>query len=387
MKRILIAPLVVMCLWSQASLTATDSDINSRLQNIEDRLSVIEDQSAYPNDATRKGMTVSGYADASYAVDSRKDINPSFQLRHLSLFFTQNINRRWHFFSEIEFEHAPKFESGDQITVQDCGADAICGNSDDSVKTINTLSSSEGQIFTEALNLNYKWRPTANIRIGRFFTPAGIWSIDHYPPFVATLIRPKHIRKIFPQLTDGAMVYGITSLFDHFISYDFYLGNGEGNSAYTDLNTNKAAGVRLEMDLPVLHQSRIGVSYYQEIMNDGTDKSASGFHTKLRWAGYEIQAEYADARLTTSANDTYRRRGYYIQGQYRFRDWSVGLRHDFYNPDSRLDNSETTRSIFGSYYISEDLNIKLEHHIVALTDPAMEDYDTTILSLNANLGN
>jgi hypothetical protein len=68
-------------------------------------------------------------------------------------------------------------------------------------------------------------------------------------------------------------------------------------------------------------------------------------------------------------------------------DWSIGLRHDYYDQNTGLDTAETTRSIFGSYYINQDMNIKLEHHIVELADPGSEDYNTTILSLNANLGN
>lgn len=386
MKRRLIAAFVIG-FWSHASLSATDAETDIRLQKIEDRLNLIDDREAYMNENLHKSMSVSGYADAAFAVDSRKDVNPSFQVHHLSLFFTQDISRHWNFFSEIEFEDAPQFEGTDPITVWDCGADNICGNGDDTQTTINTLSSGQGKIFAEAVNMNLKWRPTANFRIGRFFTPAGIWSIDHYPPFVATQLRPKHIRKIFPQTTDGLMFYGIASLLNHFLSYDFYIGNGEGNAASVDMNTNKAAGLRLEMDLPFFHETTVGTSYYQEIMNDETDKTATGLHAKIRDGGYEIQTEYAEASLKPATGNPYHRRGYYVQGQYRWMDWSIGLRHDYYDQNTGLDTAETTRSIFGSYYINQDMNIKLEHHIVELADPGSEDYNTTILSLNANLGN
>lgn len=389
MKRILLAAVVIV-LWSQASLSATDMATDARLRNIEERLNLLDDRENFLNENLHKSMSVSGYADAAFTVDSRKDVNPSFQMRHLSLFFTQDINESWHFFSEIEFENAPQFEAGTPMTVWNCGPDNICGGAgaaDDTQTTINTLSTSQGTIFTEAVNMNLKWRPTVNFRIGRFFTPAGIWLIDHYPPFVATQIRPKHIRKIFPQTTDGLMLYGITSVMKHFISYDFYIGNGEGNTASADMNTNKASGLRLEMDLPFFHETTIGGSFYKAVQNDGTDKTAAGLHAKIRDAGYEIQTEYADASLKPTAGSSYHRRGYYIQGQYRIRNWSIGLRHDFYNPDTNLDTAETTRSVFGSYYINQDMNIKLEHHIVHLADPTSDDYNMTLLSLNANLGN
>jgi len=380
--------IIVFIIWSTTGLAGSNKDFDTRVQLLEERINVLEDQNEFIDKKVANRLIISGYADAAYRVDSRKTIADSFDLHHLSLFLSQKIDNNWHFFSEIEFEDAPKFQATDPVTVHvDCGIDTICGNSDDSFATINTLNSAEGKIYTEALNLTYDWRSYANFRIGRFFTPAGIWSIDHYPPYTATQVRPRHIREIFPQTTDGIMLTGITALFDHFFSYDAYISNGEGNTAHIDQNNNKAVGLRVEIDVPVFSQTTFGVSIYDEILNDKTDKSATGLHFKIRQGMKEIQSEYAEATLDSPSIGKYQRRGYYFQAQHHFNNWSAGLRYDYYSQDTRVDNAEVTRSLFSSYHISEDLSIKLEHHIINFNDTNAEDYNTTLLSLIANLSN
>ena len=56
-------------------------------------------------------VKISGYADAELRITSNKNDNNSFRIRHLSLFFSKKVQEKWQFFSEIEFEDAPKIES------------------------------------------------------------------------------------------------------------------------------------------------------------------------------------------------------------------------------------------------------------------------------------
>jgi len=393
MKRAIASLFLALSIWPCLAQSATMAELEARLQTMEEELNFIKENDEQAHEAIgdiKQNMTVAGYSDASYIIDSRDNTRPTFHLHHLSLFFKQKLNKNWRFFSEIEFEDAPKFGDIDTITVLDCGPDGICGgggSADDSAKTINTLNEAEGKIFTEAFNLDYTWRPYASFRVGRFFTPAGIWSIDHYPPFVSTQERPRHIRKIFPQTTDGAMVYGIIEISNHFVSYDAYISNGEGNSAHEDQNTHKAFGLRLGIDLPYLDNTNIGTTLYNDLLNDGSDKTAFGLHAKLLYNNYEIQTEYADALLNPASGSNYHMQGYYLQGQYHFSHWNLGLRYDYYTQDTSQASDEITNTLFTSYHITENLNVKLEHHIVELEDPAHQDYQKTIISINANLGN
>jgi len=145
-------------------------------------------------------ITISGYADVEYRGSSEPGINEEFRMHHLSLFFSKQFDNNVKFFSEIEYEDTPKFE----------------GKNDGS----GDLETASGKIFVEALNFDWNYSQHLNIRAGRFFTPAGIWSEDHYPPFVTTQERPLHIRKIFPQLIDGLSLFGSTEFTtNHFFNY------------------------------------------------------------------------------------------------------------------------------------------------------------------------
>jgi len=383
-KQVIATLYLALCLCPVITRAATTDELEARLQALQEELRTITQYET--SNQQDQGMTVAGYTDAAYTVDSRNTISPTFYLHHLSLFFKQEISQQWRFFSEVEFEDTPQFSTGDPITVLNCGPDKICGTADDTYTTINTLGTSEGTIFTEALNLDFSWRAFASLRLGRFFTPAGIWSIDHYPPFVATQERPRHIRKIFPQTTDGLIVYGIVPVLSHFVSYDLYVGNGEGNTSYEDQNNHKALGLRLNLDLPYLNNFTVGTSLYHDVLNDGTDKKAFGAHAKIRQGDVELQSEYANALLEPVAGNSYRKQGYYLQGLYQINNWTLGLRYDFYDSQTSLKVNETTRSVFVNYHITENLNLKLESHAIKLQDPALEDYHKTIISINASLG-
>jgi len=389
MKRALAIMLLVCGIWPLAALSATMAELEERLQSLENEIILINERDDSIHEAVTREMTVAGYTDAAYIYDSRDSTRPSFHLHHMSLFFKKQLSNNWRFFSEIEFEDGPKFEAGEPISILNCGADNICGGvgaADDTVTSINTLSNAEGKIFSEAFNLDFAWRSYANLRIGRFFTPAGIWSIDHYPPFVATQLRPRHIRNIFPQTTDGIMLYGITPIANHFVSYDLYISNGEGNASHEDLNTHKAVGLRLNIDLPYFDNFNLGTTLYQDVLNDNSDKIATGLHAKIRKGNYELQAEYADALLKPQSGNNYHTKGYYLQGLYNINHWDLGLRYDYYNANNQLAVDEITRTLFASYHISENLNLKLEHHFINFEDPATDDYNKTIFSINASLG-
>ena len=108
-------------------------------------------------------VQINGYVDTEFSDDSRANVKSGFRLHHLSLFFKKRISEKWRFFSEIEYEDAPKFE-GSGV---DQPAPALGEIMDDA----------KGKIYVEAVNIDYMLNPKANFRIGRFFTPAGIWSI------------------------------------------------------------------------------------------------------------------------------------------------------------------------------------------------------------------
>lgn len=320
-----------------------------------------------------RSMQLSGYADVEYKGSSEPGINEEFRMHHLSLFFTKQFDNRLKFFSEIEYEDTPKFDG-----VNDGSGD---------------LKSASGKIFVEAINFDWNHSQHFNIRVGRFFTPAGIWSEDHYPPFVATQERPLHIRKIFPQLVDGASIFGSTEFMpDHFFNYTSFIGNGESNvSGKKDLNSNKAVGFKGDYKAPWLDDFTLGFTLYndnKDSSNKDVEKFAYGFHLLLRQNNLTFQSEYAasDIESTDPIND-YKSKGYYAQFIYGFDQWSIGYRYDFFDKKS-IDLEEVQRnSFFINYRLNEYFSLKGEYHDDRHQDPAIDEYGYYIFSITGYLGN
>lgn len=346
--------------------------LEEQLEILKDEVEVLQDQLEEVNQNNFNQMTISGYTDIEYHESSKTDAEPGFRLHHLSLFFEKRITDKWKFFSEIEYEDAPKFESeGDK----DANGGAV-------------FKDHYGKIYVESVNFSYFFNPMLNFRGGRFFTPAGIWSVDHYPTFVPTQIRPEHIRSIFPQVVDGVMLYGTAPMGNTFLNYDLYFGNGEKTSGKSDNNSEKASGIKLAFLLPMLKYFEIGASGYQDTLLDGTDKLAIGSHLKLKFSKFTLQGEYAKATFDRTDGTSDGRVGYYGQFQFDTQHWTLGVRQDYYDEDDTDNNDRTAASGFVNYHVNDSIVIKLEHHVVDYKDDTSdEDYNHSIGSVVIYLGN
>lgn len=324
-------------------------------------------------DELDNSMKIAGYADVEYKGSDQPGINEEFRMHHLSLFFTKNFDNNVKFFSEIEYEDTPNFKG-----VNDGSGD---------------IAESSGKIFVEAVNFDYNYSQTLNLRAGRFFTPAGIWSEDHYPPFVTTQERPLHIRKVFPQLVDGVSLSGNVELFsNHFFNYNAFLGNGQSNvSGKKDLNSSKAVGFKTDYRAPLLDDFTLGFTLYsdnKDSSNNDADKFAVGYHLKLRHKNITVQAEYAESDLAFSdAVNDYKNKGYYAQFLYDIDNWALGYRHDVFDKSNQSNNETTRNSIFVNYRLNEYLKLKGEYHYDEHDSQLKDDYGFYIFSVTGYLGN
>jgi hypothetical protein len=335
----------------------------------------VEEQQFLIDETTQvldSSMKLAGYADVEYKGSSEDGIKEEFRMHHVSLFFTRQFDNNIKFFSEIEYEDAPKFD----------------GVNDGS----GELDEASGTIFVEAMNFDWNYNQYANVRAGRFFTPAGIWSEDHYPPFVSTQERPMHIFKIFPQLVDGVSGFGSTYLSDD-ISFDYnmFLGNGESSiSGKKDLNSNKATGFRGNFHLPWLDDLSAGFTFYndnEDTANGDADKSALGFHVKARYQGFSGQIEYAKADLEfADSTIDHKREGFYAQFVYSLDQWALGYRYDVYDQTTQDLENIKRHSLFMNYHVNESITLKGEYHVNQYDDPQTDDFGFYIFSISTYLG-
>jgi hypothetical protein len=311
-------------------------------------------------------LQASGYADVEFRNSSTAGESPGFRIHHFSLILTKQINPQWRSFAEIEYEDAPRveFKRGSPNCQGECS----------------------GQIFLEAMNVDYSPSDTFGVRFGRFFTPTGIWSIDHYPPFVPTQERPLHINNIFPQLVDGILLHGTLPYKEMFFKYDGYAGNGESSSGHSDDNDRKSLGLRAAANLPWLSDFEFGTSLYTDTLTVAnqpvTKKFATGLHAKTRWGRVVLQTELANASYDPRAGAKYNTSGYYAQLGYDISAaTTLGYRYDVFK-----DKNENAKrnSLFANYRAHKNVVLKLEHH--RTTHDGMHRDILTIASLAVYLG-
>jgi len=221
-------------------------------------------------------------------------------------------------------------------------------------------------------------------RFGRFFTPAGIWSVDHYPPFVPTQERPGHIRKIFPQLVDGVMVYGTAQMGKHYLNYNVYYVNGEGNDGHGDANDDKGIGAKASaiLGIPMFSHFEVGGTVYtdpKDTTYGDNERLSIGVHGKAKIKDITLQSEAAYATFEDGATSKGTVSGYYAQIIYEPSAWGVGFRHDMYDSDRSVDDETTTNSLFVNYRFNVNLVVKAEHHFI--DDDKGNDDSKTIFSV------
>lgn len=366
----------VLALLPGLGFSANINEVSERVETLEGSIELLEEANAEMRSEIDNRMQISGYVDVEY-IRKKKDgsaASHGFRMHHLSLFFKKKISDKWRFFSEIEYEDAPKFdnEGGGKVTVDTGGG---TGTAD-----VFDLGDANGKIFVEAVNMDYLWKPEAIFRFGRFFTPAGLWSVDHYPPFVSMQERPRHIRRIFPQLVDGAMVYGTMGMGTHFVSYDAFVGNGEGNNGHGDSDTGKAMGLKVSavLAMPMFSHLEVGGTAYHDTDYQGSEKTktAFGVHAKAKMMDFALQTEAAYAKFEDSSAET--RKGYYAQLAYEPNQWSGGYRYDYYNVGSSTVD-RVVHALFVNYRFNTNLVVKVEHHMQ--TEDNKADEAKTIFSV------
>jgi len=119
----------------------------------------------------------------------------------------------------------------------------------------------------------------ANIRLGQFITPAGIWNEDHASPVVLTISQPSltSISPIFPESQLGWMFFGRQYLGDHDLNYNIYVTSGRSgpSAALTGLPIDNAidspkdltVGGHVGLKLDMLKGISIGASALTGMMN------------------------------------------------------------------------------------------------------------------------
>lgn len=337
-------------------------EIKKRVEEIENE----QEEERHRSTVLSRLVDVSGYADVEFILTSEEGENNRFRVKHLALFFSKEVGRRWKLFSEIEYEDAPVIEAD---------------SSTDTVKT------AQGKVFLEQMYIEYKPKVDYDIRAGRFLTPAGIWNIYHYPPYVPFQTAPLFIRNVFPEVSDGIQVRKTFAVRDSTLDAHVYAANGSGNPGRLDRNENKAVGARLNYPVEALGGLEFGASYYREEDNSGVMKSSYGAHLLFTKSKFEFQGEFAFRNNHPDNSRDFVDRGAYGQLSYSTGDWTLAGRYDWYDADStdaRNDRFRYTAAL--NYRFAHNVLGKAEYNRNEFDDAAVKDYNEVIFAIAVAIG-
>ncbi len=359
--------LLVLFICTVAVRANAGPSLQEQIDELKERLEINEARLDEGESGLDGLMEVGGYADMGFLATDKAGDNNRFRVHSLNLQFKKKFNDTWSFFSEIEFEGAPVLDSAE-------GRD-------------------DGSIAIESMVLQASVNQQLNFRGGRYLTPAGIWNVDHYSPFVATMALPEHIHKIFPNVMDGAQVLGSYDVGQTLIDYVLYAGNGLDEPGMNDSNENKAVGTRVKFTFHSLNGLELGLSGFKgkdkQTSTQKYDRDSLGVDLKFHINKLKFQGEYArasiDDQISPSATD-FDRTGYYGQFIYDMKKKiSLVYRYDWYEADDTDSTSKIrTNTAAINYHFTPSVVGKLENH---WKDPSSgENYIQTIASVSIYFG-
>ncbi len=311
-----------------------------------------------------KLVDVSGYADVEYRLTGEEGENDGFRIRHLSLFFTKDIQKEWKLFSEIEFEDAPLIESDPQA---------------------DTVQKANGTLFVEQMYIEYHPSLSWDLRFGRFLTPAGIWSIYHYPPYVPTQTPPLFFKFIFPEVTDGAMLRNTFIIKDSIIDTHLHVSNGSGNPGSLDRNGNKAVGARVNAG--IVSGLSAGASYFGEKDNSDVTRNSFGLHLLYTYGPFSLQSEYAYRHNEPNGARDFNDKGWYGQLSYYAGKWTLAGRFDWYDTNDTDPKNDTYRYTAAvNYHFAHNVVGKAEYGRNEFDDTAKKDFNEVIFAIVVAIG-
>jgi hypothetical protein len=168
----------------------------------------------------------------------------TFVLGNVNLFLDAEPYDDWRSLVEIRFTNLPDgYErtlgspagpyQRDNTTIQDYTSPSIRG------------SVTLGSIVIERAQTEYAFSDAFKVMAGYFFTPWGIWNVDHGTPTLISLLLPSFMADDYLPLRQlGVQAYGSFYTPHWEFGYHAYLGNNRTPSQ-VDFNDNKSFGARV----------------------------------------------------------------------------------------------------------------------------------------------
>ncbi|WP_437675316.1 hypothetical protein [Sorangium sp. So ce131] len=171
----------------------------------------------------------------------------NFVVGNLNLYLDAQPHDDFHFLGELRFTTAPGGTPVD-VTAPPGVTRRVGTQPYGSIDTtkLDTPMVYGGLVSIERAHIDWTRFNLFKVRVGQFFTPIGIYNVDHGSPVLITVDNPYFITSsLFPTRQTGVMAYGSMFAGPWELGYDAYVSNGRNENAPFAFDDNRGFGGRL----------------------------------------------------------------------------------------------------------------------------------------------
>lgn len=304
-------------------------------------------------------ITINGYTSFEFekmlerkgeaARDQNGDPNGSFDADLFDLVLNFNISDQIRAAADLTWEHGPATED------------------------------KRGNVAMEYGFVEYTFSDLAKIRVGKMFTPFGLFNQIHTakPAFLtvkepASTNKPERIvtdaQRFFPRWGAGIALQGDGTFGERQFDYDVFVANGEqdGTNPYEEDN-NKTKSVTGRMRFEPTENLKVGASaYYDDSSTDTVISKVRSQGVELEWTPrqFHLLAEMVIGSVESGPGGAKDQLGWFVQPAYRFDNGMTPyLRFDWIDPDTKKSSDEGFDVVLGvNYELSKWFMIKVENN-------------------------
>lgn len=240
----------------------------------------------------------------------------TFVLGNVNLYIDARPAEHWRGLVEVRFTNLPH---GNETGLGGLGGEYRRNDTTvfDSSDLTGLNSIRVGSIVLERAYLQYSYSDALQIRGGQWFTPWGIWNIDHGSPTLIPITLPSMILQYsLPRQQTGLELFGLFNKPPYSVGYHLTISNGRTPSL-VDYTDNKAVGGRLFLKYSGDSEIQVGATGWwgrsQEITKDLTSITPVTIDIRETYAltdsavGLDLSVDHGNTKLRTEALLTTRR--------------------------------------------------------------------------------
>lgn len=233
---------------AEPSLGDLDEEVSATLASLEEAEDELDVPVALP-------LRLYGFMDMGYHkffISNDSIVRPflpadanSFVFGNLNIFLDAAPSDDWRALMELRFTTLPHGEELSFATPLGDSYERV-----DNTTLDVTSANGRGEVVTANVIIErawLEWSPAdwLRLRLGSWFTPVGIWNLDHGTPTLISLLLPDtQVTQAFPLRQLGLQAFGSVPVGNAEIGYHAYLSNGRTPGQF-DLTEDKMVGGRL----------------------------------------------------------------------------------------------------------------------------------------------